>query len=157
MHKYDLIMAPHPFFHGMCDDYLKTLAELMEPVHFPKGTYIFHEGEIANRFYLLSKGKVSLEASTGGGARVTVQNLGSGEVLGWSWMYPPYFWRFDAHATDETDALVVAATRLRECCEAEKNFGYELLHRIGFVIVQRLQTVRLKMVEEAQAADGRRL
>jgi len=153
MHKIDLIMSPHPFFNGMSEHHLRLLAEGASLTHFPKGTYIFREGELANRFYLIRQGSVSLESWINHDSRVVLQTLSTGDVLGWSWLFQPHYWRFDARALEETDALMMFGTRLREMCEADKVLGYEIVKRVADVVIHRLQSTRLKLVaEQAEAA-----
>ncbi|MDR3406238.1 MAG: cyclic nucleotide-binding domain-containing protein [Chthoniobacter sp.] len=150
MHKIDLIMSPHPFFNGMSEHHLRLLAEGASPTHFPKGTFVFREGEPANRFYLIRQGSVSLESWINDDSRVVLQTLSTGDVLGWSWLFAPYYWHFDARALEETDALMMFGTRLRELCESDKVLGYEIMKRVADVVIHRLQTTRLKLVGEPQ-------
>ncbi len=86
--------------------------------HFDAGELIFSEGDPANRFYLLIKGKVVLE-SDGEGEPTVIQTIGPGDVLGWSWLFPPFYWHFDARAEQPIDAVFFYGTRLRELCEAD--------------------------------------
>jgi CRP-like cAMP-binding protein len=152
MHKYDLIMSPHPFFSGMCDHHIKLLAESMHPTRFRKDTYVFREGELANRFYLIQHGRIALESSDGGEVKIDVQTLSDGDMLGWSWLFPPHNWRFDAHAIEDTDALAVIGVRLRELCETDKTLGYEVMKRVAEVLVHRLQITRLKLISATYAS-----
>lgn len=148
MNVSDFIASPHPFLSGMCEEYLRVLSEFAMQTHFPAGTVIFREGEIANRFYLIQRGKVSLESRSNGGTPVPIQILGPGEVLGWSWLFPPYFWHFDAWATEDTDAIFFYATELREECEADKTFGYEIMKRVSELVIRRLQATRIKLIAQ---------
>ena len=157
MHRSDLILAPHPFFNGMCESHLRWLAEGAHKAHFPKGSFVFREGELANRFYLIQEGKVALETTITGNMSVPLQILSGGDVLGWSWLFPPYLWRFDARALEQTNSIAVPGSRLREMCETDKNFGYEMMKRMADVVVHRLQANRLMLVtafsSAAQAAS----
>lgn len=106
---------------------------------FEPGQIVFHRGEIANRFYLIERGKVSIETRSGERGVVAVQTVGPGDVLGWSWLFAPYYWHFDACAVEPTDAIFFYGTRLREHCEQDRDFGYELMRRVTAVVMQRLQ------------------
>ena len=64
---------------------------------------------------------------------------GPGDVIGWSWLYPPYYWHFGARAIQRTTATFYYGTRLREECEENPAFGYELMKRISQVLLDRLQ------------------
>ena len=75
-------------------------------------------------------------------APVAVQVIGPGDVLGWSWLFPPYYWHFDARALVPTTAIFFYGTRLREQCEADHDLGYELMKRVTAVVIRRLQATR---------------
>lgn len=138
-------MSSHPFFTGLGDQHLRLLAEGAHRVHFPQGSFIFREGEMANRFYLIQRGQVAIESSAGGCDPMIVQTLGEGDVLGWSWLFPPFTWHFDARAVEKTDAIFLAGTRLRELCETDPALGFEVMQRIAAIVVQRLQGTRRKL------------
>ena len=78
---------------------------------------------------------------------VPIQTLGAGDVLGWSWLFPPYYWNFDARATEQTQAVFFYGTRLREKCEDDSQLGYEMMKRMSAVMLQRLQATRKQLLE----------
>ena len=101
---------------------------------------------MANRFYLIESGKVVLESGEGFGAPVVVETIGAGDLLGWSWMFPPYVWHFTARAAEPTKAIFFYGTILREYCERDHSLGYELFKRMTPVMMKRLQAARRKML-----------
>ncbi len=115
-------------------------------VHFAENDFIFREGAPANRFYLLRTGKVALESQAANQTRALIQILGPGDILGWSWIFEPYYWHFDARALEATDAVFLYATPLREECESDHDLGYELMKRLAGVMVSRLQATRWKLL-----------
>jgi CRP-like cAMP-binding protein len=125
---------------------LTLLADCAMASHFKSGQVILREGEIANRFYLIESGKVVLESGEGFGNPVVVDTIGPGDLLGWSWMFPPYAWHFTARAIDSTEAIFFYGTILREYCEKDHSLGYQLFKRITPVMLGRLQTARKKML-----------
>lgn len=139
-------VALHPFLAGMNHEQLALLTDCAIPVHFEKGQIIFREGEMANRFYLIETGKVFLESSGGHGHPVLVDTIGAGDLLGWSWIFPPYIWHFTAHAAERTEAIFFYGTILREYCERDHSLGYELFKRMSAVMVKRLQAARTNML-----------
>jgi CRP-like cAMP-binding protein len=144
-------VANHPFCHGLSRQLLQTLADCAMRVHFEPGQMIFREGDIANRFYLIERGQIALESTHGDGRSVPLQKIGAGDVLGWSWLFPPYYWHFDARALTPTDAIFFYGTRLREACEADSDLGHELLKRISRIVVKRIQAAERTLVESAPA------
>ena len=144
-------VALHPFLAGMNRVQLSLLADCAMATHFKKGQTILREGEFANRFYLIESGKVVLEALDVSGKPLIIETIGSGDLLGWSWMFPPYTWRFTARAVEPIAAIFFYGTILREYCEKDHSLGYELLKRMSAVMVKRLQAARKNMLAFAHA------
>jgi CRP/FNR family transcriptional regulator, cyclic AMP receptor protein len=140
-------VALHPFLAGMNHTQLALLTDCAIPIHFEKGQIIFREGEMANRFYLIESGKVVLESTSGPlDDLVVIDMIGPGDLLGWSWMFPPYVWHFTARAVEPTEAIFFYGTILREYCERDPSLGYELFKRMSAVMVKRLQAARQRML-----------
>ncbi len=139
-------VALHPFLAGMNPTQVALLTECAIPVRFKKGQTILREGDQANRFYLIESGKVVLESGEGFGDPVIVETIGPGDLLGWSWMFPPYVWHFTARAAEPTEAIFFYGTILREYCERDHSLGYELFKRITPVMMKRLQAARRRML-----------
>jgi CRP/FNR family transcriptional regulator, cyclic AMP receptor protein len=139
-------VALHPFLAGMNPKQLILLTDCAIPVDFRKGQTILREGELANRFYLIESGKVVLESGEGFGEPVIVETIGAGDLVGWSWMFPPYTWHFTARAAETTEAIFFYGTILREYCERDPSLGYELFKRITPVMLKRLQAARRKLL-----------
>jgi len=138
----DSAIGAHPFLAGLKADHLRALKDNALMMRYQPGEVIFREGDPANRFYLVQHGKVALEASRREGEPVLIQHIGPGDVLGWSWLFPPYYWHFDARAVEPTEAIFFYGTRLREQSENDHDLGYELLKRMTSVVIQRLQATR---------------
>jgi CRP/FNR family cyclic AMP-dependent transcriptional regulator len=139
-------VALHPFLAGMNGAQLALLTDCAVVVHFDPGQVIFREGEFANRFYLIETGKVILESSGRFGNPVVIDKVAAGDLLGWSWMFPPYVWHFTARAVEPTEAIFFYGTILREYCERDHALGYELFKRMSAVMIKRLQAARDKML-----------
>src|ERR1044071_8607393 len=142
-------IATHPFLQGMSLHQLRLLSDSAVEEHFPARGWIFREGGPANRFYLIQKGTVGLELHVKDKGHTLIQTIGVGDVLGWSWLFPPYFWHFNARALEPTDAIFIYGTPLRDECEADHELGYELMKRLATIIVKRLRATRWKMLGAA--------
>jgi CRP/FNR family cyclic AMP-dependent transcriptional regulator len=134
-------IAEHPFLRDLSEKYLSVLADCAMRAHFATDEQIFREGHPANRFYLVKHGKIALERTSELG-RNTIQVIGANEVLGWSWLFPPFYWHFDARALEPTEAVFFYGTRLRELCEEDHDLGYELMKRTCAVVTSRLMAAR---------------
>ncbi len=137
----------HPFLAGMNKAQLALLTDCAIGSHFKKGQVILEEGEQASRFYLVESGKVTLESGAKYGRPVIVDTIGAGDLLGWSWMFPPHIWQFTAHAAEPTTAIFFYGTILREYCERDHSLGFELLKRMSAVMIRRMQAARKKMLD----------
>jgi CRP/FNR family transcriptional regulator, cyclic AMP receptor protein len=139
-------VTAHPFFKGMSPHHRRLLSDCAMVSHFEPGEFLINEGDVANRFYLIIQGTVALQSRSKDQRIVPIQSIGEGNVLGWSWLFPPYFWHFDAQATEPTDVLFLYATPLREECESDHDFGYEMIKRMTEVIINRLQATRRQLI-----------
>jgi len=140
-------LETQPFLKGMSARQLELLAADSHPVEFRTGERILIEGGKANRFFLIVEGRVEVESTPLEGEAIPIQTLVAGDVLGWSWLFPPYYWQFDARASTPTKALCFYGTHLRNVCETNQDLGYELMKRISGILIKRLQVMRRKLVE----------
>jgi CRP/FNR family transcriptional regulator, cyclic AMP receptor protein len=141
------VLAAHPFFSGMEPRYLQFAVGCAANVRFNAGELIFQQGYDAEHFYLIRAGKVALEIHVPGRGGLTIQTLGAGEVLGWSWLVPPYNWRFDGRAAEVTRAIVFDGKCLRGKCEEDHELGYELQKRVIAILGQHLDATRFRLLD----------
>jgi CRP/FNR family transcriptional regulator, cyclic AMP receptor protein len=135
------------FFHGMPTDHLGRLATAARHLHVPAGHRFFEEGEPADRFWLILAGRVVLDLHAPGRGGLIIESLGPGSVLGWSWLFPPYEWRFGAAAVEPVRAIVFAAEAVRIMCAADPALGYDLTRRFAAIMLDRLQSTRLRLLD----------
>ncbi len=147
METLERIIAEHPFFTGMEKPYVNLLVGCASNTRFNAGDYIFKEGTEANEFYLVRSGKVALEIFAPQHKPIAVETLSEGDILGWSWLLPPYIWRFNAHTVEETRAIALDGKCLRKKCEENHDLGYELLKRFAWIIAQRLEATRFQLLD----------
>lgn len=147
METLERILSAHPFFENLERRHLELLVGCAANVRFDPGQFLFRTGEEANQFFLLRQGTVALEITAPGRLPLTLQTLGAGEILGWSWLIPPYYWMFDARAVESTRAVALEGRCLRSKCEADHDLGYELLKRFAHILQQRLQATRLQLLD----------
>jgi CRP/FNR family cyclic AMP-dependent transcriptional regulator len=135
-------ITDHAFFHGMKSEHLAVLLDGAKEAQFKPGDVLFREGEPANQFYLIESGKVAVETHEKANDTTVVQTLDDGEVLGWSWLFPPFVWHFQARAVEPTSAIILNGAHLLMTAERNHEFGYELMKRVAQVVIHRLQTTR---------------
>ena len=140
-------ISAYPFFAALTDTQRAALAEDGAAVTLTAGELLFDEGGVADRFWLIEDGSISLEMRIPGRGDQVVETLGPGTVLGWSWLHPPYRWQFRAVARLATTAIVFDAASVRRRCDADPAFGYAMLRSFTPVITERLQATRLRLLD----------
>jgi CRP/FNR family cyclic AMP-dependent transcriptional regulator len=144
-------IAEHPFLRGMPPGHLDALAEVGADVSYPAGHRIFEGGGYAGKFWLIQSGHVALDMQVPGQRRVFVDNVGMGELLGCSWLFPPYRWELGAVCTGPLRAFEFDAAAVRARCAADPLFGYELTRRLLRVFAKRLQRTRTRLTASSAA------
>lgn len=135
----------HPFLDGMEVRRARQLLYGSQSMHFDAGEILFLEGQPADRFFLVQSGLIALEARVEG-RTVQIDQVSGGEVLGWSWLFPPFAWHFQARVLAPTEAIVCDGSRLLVICEEDSSFGYGIMKRIAQVLIHRLQATRTRLI-----------
>ncbi len=141
------VISTQPFFTGLESKLITILVSCASNRVFHPGEYLCREGEQADSFYLIRSGQVTLEVYAPHHGGLRIETLQEGNILGWSWVVPPYRWHFDAKAMDAVRAVALDARCLREKCEHDHELGYQLLARFSRLIDERLQTTRRQLLE----------
>ncbi len=137
----------HAFFAGLEPPYLDLLTGCAFNEYFLDGAYMFREQEQADRFYVLRSGRVALETYVPQRGPLTIETIEAGDVVGWSWLFPPYRWHFSGRVVEPVHTIAFDGACLREKCERDHDLGYELMRRFTRVIVDRLQATRLQLID----------
>ena len=141
------LLRDHKFFAGLRPEHLSLLVGCASTAVFPVDSYLFREGEPAETFYLIRDGRVALELAAPGHGTLTMQTLGAGEVVGFSWLIEPHRWEFDGRAVERVLAVRMDGACLRGKCEQDPRLGYELMRRFAHLTVKRLQATRLQLLD----------
>ncbi len=147
MRTIDQLLHEHPFFAGLDPEVLTLLAGCATNRHTPAGEYLYREGEPADVFYVIRSGRATIETHNPVGGPVVIETVEAGEVLGWSWLIPPYRWLFDARAVEPTSHVVFDGKCLRDKCDADPEIGYHLMQRVAGVMYERLQAARVRLLD----------
>ena len=141
------LLKEHPFFQNLSPSFIKRIAQYGRNIQFAAEETIFREGEAADQFYAVLNGKVALDIHGSHRGPITIQTVTHGEIFGWSWLIPPYQWRFNARAVETTSAIVLDGKSLRGECEQDSRLGYEILKRLSQVIAKRLANTRIQLLD----------
>lgn len=156
MKSIEELVCEHPFLEGIDKTFLGHMAGCAENAYFKKDAYLIHEGDNADRFFLLRDGVVALESYAPGRGPIIFCTLKECDFLGLSWLTPPYRWQFDARAVEPVRAVAFDAKCLREKCDADPTIGYALMKKFVPDLMKRLQAARVQMIDlySCPPADG---
>ena len=141
------LIAVAPLFDGLGENSLKLIAGCARNEHAPTGAFLFHEGDPADRFFLIRSGTIRLEVHAPGRGPLLIETLQAPEVLGWSWLFPPYRWRLDARVLDAAGLVSFDAVCLRGKAEADHELGFELMSRFTVLLTEKLHSTRLQLLD----------
>lgn len=145
METLEPILSKHSFFKDLPEKYIDFIVGCSSHAVFKAGEVILKEGESADKFYLIRSGRVAIYIDQP--RQITIQTIGEGDILGWSWLIPPYRYRFSAKAVENTRALVLDGKCLREKCEKNSDLGYGLLKKLVAIFTERLEATRLQLLD----------
>jgi CRP/FNR family transcriptional regulator, cyclic AMP receptor protein len=140
-------LREHPFFKGMDPEHVQLLVGCASNVRFNAGEYLDREGDNADKFFVLRHGKVAIEILNPVSGPICIQTAGEGDIVGWSWLFPPYLGHFDARALEVTRAVALDAVCLRTKCENDHELALDLYKRFAGVMEQRLEASRMQLLD----------
>jgi CRP/FNR family transcriptional regulator, cyclic AMP receptor protein len=141
------LLAEAKAFNGMAEEHLALIAGCAQNKVFEDGQYLMREGDPANSFHVVRLGRVALEIFVPQRGGVTIETVETGDLVGWSWLVPPYKVHLDARAVGTAHVVAFDAACLRGKADEDPVLGYELMRRFIPVIVERLQATRVRMLD----------
>ena len=140
-------LSKHPFFSDIGDSGIEFLAQCANERMLSRDEILFHQGDRADHFYLIRDGRLSVYVPAISGPELEMQNLGAGDILGWSWLIAPYRWHFQARALEDSIIIEFDGRLIMEKCEHEPAFGYKLLKLFAALMAERLSAARQTMMD----------
>jgi CRP/FNR family cyclic AMP-dependent transcriptional regulator len=147
MRTIEQYLPDHPFFAGLDAGGLALVAGCATNVSFAAGEFLFREGKPADQFFVVRRGRVAIEVHGPAAGTKVVDTVEAGDVVGWSWLVPPYRWLFDARAVEATGAVAFDGRCLRGKCEEDPRLGYELMKLVTQVMFSRLVATRVRLLD----------
>jgi CRP/FNR family transcriptional regulator, cyclic AMP receptor protein len=142
-----ILLADQPFLRGLHAGDVARLADAAVAISVPAGHRFFDEGSRAENFWLLTSGRVALDVQRPGRPPLVVDTLGAGDVIGMSWLSPPFQWQFGARATEPVTGFELDGMAVIALCDSDPGFGYSLTRRMLAVASRRLQATRRRLVD----------
>lgn len=147
MKQLSQVIAETPLFEGIPAQLAEELQRCAQEGTFQEGFDLILSGNSADTFYVIREGIVALEVQPPHRSAITILTLGEGDILGWSWIFPPYKWHFDARAITPTKVVSFDARSIRGKCESDHEFGYKLMKRLAEIMLERLVATRLQLLD----------
>ena len=139
-------LAAHPFFHDISTDHLAVLARAASDITFPAGHRFFADGGHAICFWLVQSGQVTVDIDVPGQGPVPIDTIGMGELVGWSWLFPPFLWAFGAVAASPVETFEFDARMVRAWCDCDPALSYEVTRRVAEVLTRRMKSTRSRLI-----------
>ncbi|MEU8655052.1 Crp/Fnr family transcriptional regulator [Streptomyces sp. NPDC048737] len=132
---------------GLPVQHREQLMRYAREVAFDVGARVFEEGRHADRFWIIRTGTVALDLRVPGRRAAVIESIGHGELVGWSWHFPPYVWQLGAEATSPVRAYEFDAEAVRAMCAEDPEFGRAVAQWVGRVVAHRLQSARVRLLD----------
>ncbi len=140
-------LRSHTTFSNLDPAHIEILVQHSQERSFVVGDMLFRQMDLAEHFYILLDGSIKVQVPAIMGPALVVQTLEASDILGWSWLIPPYKWTFEARAELDSRVLVFDGRALLQHCETDNNFGYTLMKIFAGLMSERLHSARLKMMD----------
>jgi len=147
MQTIDELLRDSPALAGLESSQLEVIAGCATNVHFEPDMTLFREGDPADTFYFVRSGSVALEMFVPARGSLLIETIDEGEVIGWSWLFAPYRWHFDARTLTPVRATGFDGACLRGKCDADPTLGYALMSRFAHLLIERLQATRFRLLD----------
>lgn len=148
------LVASHPLLAALPGDAVAEVAGCARNVAYAPGELLLAEGDPADTLFLVRRGRIAIEIHAPGRGPIVIETVGPGAAVGWSWLFPPYRWQFDARAVVPVGVIAVNATCLRAKADADDALGHQLVTRVAAVLLERLQATRIRLLDLYGADDG---
>lgn len=141
------MITGHPFFSDLTKEDIDFIAGCGKNVIFEENTFLAMQGGPADTFYLLREGSVALMLDSPLRPPMIYQTLTANEIVGVSWLVPPYKWTISAKAQSLTKAIALDGACLRAKCEKDPRLGYLLMKRLMHIMIEREDAFCLHLLD----------
>ena len=153
---FQTVLRATPLFSDLSDEHVASIAECAKAMRFRAKDKIYAEGDPADQFMIVREGRVAIDMETPHRGVLTVHTVSPGEVLGWSWLFPPHEWHYNARAVQDTNAIALDADCLRARIDRSPELGYELMKRFSAIMLNRLEATRMQLMDLYDISDSMR-
>jgi CRP/FNR family transcriptional regulator, cyclic AMP receptor protein len=141
------LVASHPLLAGLPGDAVDQVAGCARNMAYAPGELLLTEGDPATTLFLVRRGRVAIEIHSPHRGPIIIETIGAGGAVGWSWLFPPYRWQFDARALVPVGVVAVDGACLRAKADTDDAMGHQLVTRVAAVLLERLQATRIRLLD----------
>jgi two-component system sensor histidine kinase ChiS len=143
-------------FWNLTDEQIDRLVSMATEETFSPGESIFSEGEALSKFYIISKGKVSLEMEIRIGSRTTrqvvIDVLETNRNFGWSALLGQAA-STSATTLQPSQLIVFDGEQIRQLCSEDTELGYKVMQSIVGLVSDRLYMTRRTLAHVLSVAS----
>lgn len=147
-------LRAHRFFTDQPAALVEMVAAHAEPFKIDPRRALVKQGEPAGEFFAIESGRVAIAVHRAHKGLAVIETVEGGEIVGWSWLIPPFRWTFDAVARTPVTGLRIDADALRPLLAENPQVGYALLSGISGVMADRLHSARVRLLDLYGDHDG---
>ena len=138
---------------GCTEAELQEITEICERVPFKNGERVFEAQRPAEYLYIVGKGLIDLRFSVThylASAEITLDQIGNGEIFGWSTFAYPYLYTVSAIAVRDSELLKIKQNDLNQICVRNSYLGYGVMSKLVQTIGERFALVQKILINEVQ-------
>lgn len=125
-------------FGYLTDEMLEKLQPAIDILNFEPDEIVFHEGDPADRLYMLKSGKILLEKRISDKMTVMFGSIKAGYCFGWSVMLDEGPYTSDALCAEPCEIFSLRREKIRNLMDTDHELGYIFTQRMLWVLKRRL-------------------
>jgi CRP-like cAMP-binding protein len=145
-------LRAHPFSRVLTEPQLERLFVCGTALSLAPGSFVFREGEAADRLFLVRSGQIALEQHVPGRGGTQMETLHAGDVLGFSWLFERTGWTLDARVVEPSELFALDGACVQREMQADPALGLVISTQLAHQLYARLQRVRLQRLDVYRAA-----
>ena len=140
------ILSSCYLFKGVTNLQIDELAKAVSEITFEKETWLFHEGNNADRLYFLVDGVVDLLTIIESDVELpTVRLKTSGDCFGTGALVEPFTYSLSARCEEAASLLTIHRNDLTQIMEKDSDFGRIVMENLAMHYLHRLREARQEL------------
>lgn len=140
-------MFDNRFLKNLTPEQYELLSGSFEPFNVPARTVIFRQHDSATHLYLILRGRIAVRYKPYDGPKITLANLQTGDIVGWSSVLGHEEYTSDAVATTAVETLRLRGADLRSLCAQHPAVGKGILETLAKAVAPRWANARQQVQE----------